>query len=233
VFWPQVVTTAKTGDAVVSDLEDPLELRAVLFRSLNTKWSERTAQEFLDRVGAWRIVPGGVPENWAEGTYATIAFRHRFAVGVRVLPVTLDELRTETAYWYGLLGPLGNSAKMKKAFGAAPPPDARPADHFAFATDAHFNNTLPVSLEWQGASPRAVIEPLSASELLAAAAWADVAGCAEPQVCARCHTRFTWPRKKTYCLGDCAHQVAVRTYKRKKAAEKKVQMASKTGLKST
>jgi hypothetical protein len=227
VFWPQVQTIGKSHDAVVNDLEDALELRTALFRSLNARWNEESALALLNKVGAWRIEPSGVREHWLEGTYATLAFRHRPAFGCRVVPVTLEDIQRDTEYWYGLLGTLGNTAKMKKAFAAPPPADAIPADQFAFATEAHFFNTLEVSLEWQGEHPRAVVEPLTASELLSAAAWADVVSRTDAQVCARCQTRFTWPRKKVYCLADCAHRVAVRTYKRKMAALKRAQMVEK------
>jgi len=53
-----------------------------------------------------------------------------------------------------------------------------------------------------------------------AAACSDVVSRAEKQVCARCGTRFTWPRKKKHCQWECEHLAAVGKYKRKKALEK-------------
>jgi hypothetical protein len=229
VLWPEVVT-AKGGDTEVGELDGPLDLRAFLFKALNTNRSERAALAFLDRVGAWRIVPGGVPEVevWAKGTYTRFAYRHRFALNMRVLPVPLDELWGEAEYWYQRQCLLGEpkKKKMKKAFSQPPQASARPHDIFSYAAEAHFANTLPVSLEWSGTDPRAVVEPVTATELLAVAAWADVAGKVPLYVCARCHTRFASPRKRKYCLGECGHLEAVRNHKRKLARAKAIVRAN-------
>jgi hypothetical protein len=63
------------------------------------------------------------------------------------------------------------SDHLRSVFKQAPPPDARPHDHFSFSREAQFSNTLPVSLEWHGKDPYAVVEAITASELLVAAAW--------------------------------------------------------------
>jgi hypothetical protein len=83
----------------------------------------------------------------------------------------LDDLRQESKYWYRLLRALSNPQKLRSVFKQAPPPDARPHDHFSFSREAQFSNTLPVSLEWHGKDPYAVVEAITASELLVAAAW--------------------------------------------------------------
>src|ERR1039458_2164274 len=98
VFVPKVKTT-KWGDTELSDIDEPLDLRARLFKAFNTNWSEKSVLAVLEHVGAWKIGPGGVGQV-ADGTYANIAYRHRLAINVRVLPVTLDEVRGDVEYWY-------------------------------------------------------------------------------------------------------------------------------------
>jgi hypothetical protein len=224
VFWPQVEAT-KRGDVKTHEIEDPTDLRAVLFKAFRTNWEEKSILAFLDRIGAWQVVTDDRRETWAKGRYANVAYRHRLLLNARVLPVTLHEVQRETDYWYQILGLLGNHAKLKEKVKSPPSDDARPCEHFAFAAEAQFSNTLPVSLEWYGREPRAVIAPITASELLAAAAWADIVGDTAAYVCAHCHTRFASPRKKKYCLGECGHNVAVRNYKRKCALEKAARIA--------
>jgi hypothetical protein len=83
---------------------------------------------------------------------------------------------------------------------------------------------LPVSLGWQGKDPYAVIETISAWELMIAAAWSDVVSRAEEQVCARCGTRFTVaPKEKALPVGmwtfSCRSQVQKKKGTRKAKAE--------------
>jgi hypothetical protein len=222
VFWPQVELN-KWGEAVVAEIEGPLDLRAHLFKAVNTNWSEKAVLAFLDRAGAWRILPAAREEEWAKGTYANVEFLHRYRTAVQILAVTVKELREEAEYWYRLLQCLGDPAKLKKAFRPPPGGEARISDVIMFGLETRSKNTLPVSLEWQGRDPRAVIETITAAELLAAAAWADVASHTGPQVCGHCMTRFASARKKKYCRPDCGHAVAVRNYKRKLALAKKGQ----------
>lgn len=219
VLWPQV-ETMKRGTLELSEIEDPLDRRIQLFRVFNTTRTEATALDFLHHIGAWRVVQDNIREEWAKGTYVDVAYRHRQAIGLRVLPTTLDEMLRDTERWYRLLG-VHSPKKVEAEFKPPPPPDARLSDRYLFAMEAHFVNTLPVSLEWHGKDPYAVIETISAWELMTAAAWADVVGRADEQVCAACGTRFTWPRKKKHCRWECGHLAAVRKYKRKQALEKK------------
>jgi len=219
VLWPKVETT-KWGDTVMQEIEDPSDIRAALFHSLNTKWTESGALSILNRLGAWQVWnEDGQEQDWQKGTFARIAYRHRAEIKVRVLPVELDDMRRTTQYWYDLLGSPKNSAKLKAAFRQPPREDATPAEQHSFAWEAKFTNTLPVSLEWVGREPRAVIETICASEILAAAAWADVAAGVPTQVCQRCNTRFSCKRKKKYCRWECGHAEAVMNYKRKRARE--------------
>jgi hypothetical protein len=226
VFWPQVIETA--GVTEIAEIEDPLDLRAQLFKMFNTNWNEDAALDFLESAGAWGAIEEDRREPWAKGTYVNVAFGHRDAVGLRVLPTTLEELRSDTGRWYRLLRTLSNPTKLKADFKQPPPADARPIDRFGFAGDAHFNNSLQVSLEWHGKDPLAVVETITAWELMIATAWADVVGRADEQVCAHCGTRFTWPRKKKHCRWECGHLVAVRNYKRKRALEKQNNKARKS-----
>jgi hypothetical protein len=219
VFWPEVIQTA--GVVKVREIDEPLDLRARLFKAFNTNWSESTALDILDRVGAWRAAKATGNEQEPEGRRANVAYGHRLELNLCVSPVTLDQLRSDTERWYRLSGVLGNPAKLRAEFKEPPNADSRPHDLVAFAGDSHFNNTLRVSMEWHGKAPRAVVETITAWELMVATAWADVVGKVEPQVCAYCGTRFTSPRIKTHCLGECAHLFAVRAYKRRKALEKK------------
>ena len=139
----------------------------------------------------------------------------------------MDDLRGDAELWYKRLGSLRYPAKLRAEFKKPPPTNARPSDLDAFASEAGFTNTLPVSMEWEGKDPYAVVETISGWELMVATAWADVVGKAEPQVCDQCGTRFTWPRKKKHCRWDCGHLRAVRTYKRKMALEKRKRKARK------
>jgi len=217
VFWPQVQKT-KWNDVELTEIEDALDLRAQLFHIFNWNWTEQAVLAFLNRAGAWRIVDDGDETTWTAGTFATVAYGHREAVGIRVVPITLDEMRRETAYWYRLLCALSNPSKLRAAFRQAPKSDSRPHDRFMFGIDTHFFNTLPVSLEWHGKDPYAVIEAITASELLVAAAWTDVVRRAPKSKSARdVATRFTWPRKKKHCRWECGHLDAVKRHKRAKA----------------
>jgi len=228
VFWPQADATS-WGDAEIAEIEDPLDLRNQIFRTFNTNWTEDSALDLLNRVGAWRIMQNGDrQEEWAKGMYANVAFGHRQAIGVRVEVMTLAEMRRDTDRWYRLLSSLQNPTRLRTEYRQPPPAKARPHDHYSFATEAHFSNTLSVSLEWHGKDPYAVVETITAWELMIAAAWADVVGRAEEQVCARCGTRFTWPRKKKHCRWECGHLVAVRKYKRKRALERQKNKAGRS-----
>jgi hypothetical protein len=218
LFWPQVV--GKGGNVEATEIADPLSLRAQLFNLLNTDRSEGAALSFLNRVGAWRLWDGGNRESWAEGTYVNLNYGHRLAINGRVLPITLADLLRDTGHWYRLLGTLRNPVKLRAVFKQPPPADSRSSDRYLFALDAHLSNTLPVSLEWHGKDPFAVVETVTAWELMIATAWADVVSRAEDQLCANCGTRFTWPRKKKHCRLECGHSAAVRKYKRKRSLEK-------------
>jgi hypothetical protein len=227
VFWPQVETT-KWGDVELTEIENPLEFRIKLFRFFNMNKTEAAALDFLQDIGAWRIVSETERERWAEGTYANVTHGHRKGVGLRMLPTTLPEILQAIEGWYRLLGN-HNPKKLEAQFKPPPPPDARVSERNLFAMEAQFVNTLPVSLEWHGKDPYAVIETISAWELMIAAAWSDVVSRAEKQVCARCGTRFTWPRKKKHCQYECGHLAAVGRYKRKKALEKRQQAEAANG----
>jgi hypothetical protein len=227
VFWPQVETT-KWGDVELAEIEDPLDRRIQLFKVFNRNRTEAAALDFLQHIGAWRIVAESNHEEWAKGTHANVTYGHREGIGLRMLPTTLPEILQATEGWYRLLGN-HNPKKLEAQFKPPPPPDARPSERDLFAMEAQFVNTLPVSLEWHGKDPYAVIETISAWELMIAAAWSDVVSRAEGQVCARCGTRFTWPRKKKHCRWDCGHLAAVLKYKRKLAVEKKKQREAAKG----
>lgn len=222
LFWPQVEKT-RWGGVEVTEIDGPLDLRAQLFKAVNTNWNENAVLGFLDRVGAWSIYPSEREEEWAKGRYANVEFLHRRTDLVEIIALTDRELRTEVKRWYRLLQMLDDSARLKKAFRAPPAPDARVSDVIMFGLETRLYNTLPVSLEWHGRDPRAVIETVSATELLAAAAWADVASHTGTQVCNNCMTRFASTRKKRYCRWECGHAVAVRNHKRKIALAKRSQ----------
>jgi hypothetical protein len=134
VFWPQVELN-KWGEAVVAEIEGPLDLRAHLFKAVNTNWSEKAVLAFLDRAGAWRILPAAREEEWAKGTYANVEFLHRYRTAVQILAVTVKELREEAEYWYRLLQCLGDPAKLKKAFRPPPGGEARISDVIMFGLD--------------------------------------------------------------------------------------------------
>jgi hypothetical protein len=85
---------------------------------------------------------------------------------------------------------------------------------------------LPTHLECKG-SPHAVIQPITGRELLIAMAWIDLGG-SDFQVCQNCGIPFTWPHKRKFCSDNewgrpspCAHAVAQRMYRKRKADEKK------------
>lgn len=225
VLWPQVVLN-KWGEAEPVEIEDPLGIRSALFRELKAGWAAEAVVKILDEVGAWAVDPvwdarDEQRHTYAKGTFATITSGHRYLGRIQVRGVALDDVKRETERWYRLVCLLDDPSKLKKAYGAPPKGDARPSDVFMFAAEAHFTNTLPVSLEWRGRDPRAVVEPLTATELLAAYAWADVASRHSPQVCANCTSVFTNPRIKTHCDAVCAHRSAAKAYKRREAAKRR------------
>ena len=222
-FWPKVIKPAHVYPEI-AEIEDALDCRAELFRLLNKNPTEGAALQFLERIGAWRIqkLESTSVHVWAKGTFVDIDFGHRFALGMHVAPLTLDEIISDASHWYKILSQ-GESAR-RKVFGKPPDPaKARPYDLSMFATEANVLNTLPVSIEWHGKDPHAVIETICGWEILTAAAWADVAGGLDVQICAECHTRFTSTRKKKHCMWSCGHRAAQREYKRNhpKAGRKK------------
>ena len=79
---------------------------------------------------------------------ANVAYGHRDEVGLRVWAVTLEEMRGDTERWYKALAILNNPRKLKARFEQSPT-DARPYDVLAFASDAHFHNTLQVGQDGQ------------------------------------------------------------------------------------
>jgi hypothetical protein len=218
VFWPQVEKTS-WGDVELEEIEDPLLMRIRLLKLFHADRTEEAALQFLQTIGAWRVIQEEREESFAAGTYANITFGHRRLIGLRALPTTLDELLKETSHWYKLIG-VKSREKLEAHYSQPPANSTRPWDRDWFAINASFANTLPVSLEWRGKDPYAVIETVSAWELMEAAAWADAVSRADEQVCAKCATRFTWPRKKKYCTWECGHLIAVQKYKRKRAALK-------------
>jgi hypothetical protein len=224
VFWPQVI-----ADEHTEEIEDwtPLDLRASLFHTFNKNWNEDAALGFLNLIGAWAITGAGKREEWAQGTYTSVMFGHRDLVGLRVLPLPVEEMRSDVAYWYKLQTARHVLTKLQAEFKQEPRSDANYFDRLSFAADAQLRNTLPVSLEL-GKEPYAVIETITARELLIACSWLDAAGGLDVRVCAECATRFTSRRKTKYCRVECGHVVAVRNYKRKLALEKRKQKRSKS-----
>jgi hypothetical protein len=200
VFWPQVIANEDTEEI---ENESPLDLRARLFHTFNTDWNEGTALAFLNRVGAWQTTTVGgttpdVPVN--------VVFGHRDEIGLHVLPVTLEEMHTEIDFWY----------KVQSAR-----PSLTNYGRLAFAAEARAHNTLSVSLE-SGRDPHGVVDTITARELLVACSWLDAAGGSDLYICAECATRFRSRHKKKYCRWECGHVVAVKNYKRKLAALKKL-----------
>jgi len=209
VFWPQVIANEDTEEI---ENESPLDLRARLFHTFNTDWNETTALAFLNLVGAWQTTAAGDREEWAQGTYTNVTFGHRDEIGLRVLPVTLEDMQTEIDFWYKL-----QSAR----------PGPTRFGRLAFAAEARAHNTLSVSLE-SGRDPHGVVDIITARELLVACSWLDAAGGSNLYICAECATRFRSRHKKKYCRWECGHLVAVRKYKRKLALEKRKQKRLKS-----
>src|SRR5258708_1485254 len=114
VFWPEVIQ--KHGVTELTEIEDPLDLRAQIFKAFNSNRSEATALNFLNRVGAWKATEEAIQESGAEGTYANVFYGHRQAIHFRVLPVTSEELWQDTEHWYKLLGSLRNPTKLRAEF---------------------------------------------------------------------------------------------------------------------
>jgi hypothetical protein len=82
-------------------------------------------------------------------------------------------------------------------------------------------------LEWKR-NPHAVVQPVTARELLIAATWVDLVSGSQFQECEHCGTPFTWDRKRTFCppykltgISPCAHVVAQREYKKREDAKKR------------
>lgn len=224
VFCP-VVKTTKWGwvqPEGVKEIEGPLELRNELLRMFHTDWNEGAVLSFLERVGAWKLYDSQERGPDKRTFVSNVTFRHRQVLGGRVPEVSMSDLQAEVKHWHRLLDSLHSPVKVQKVFKQPPPATARPHDHFSFAMEASFVNTLPVSLEWERGNPYAVIETITGWELMVAAAWSDAVSHAKKQVCARsgCTTPFTWPRKKKYCRWECGHLEAVKRYKRKKALER-------------
>lgn len=180
--------------------------------------SEAAALEFLDKIGIWTM---GEVAPYADATFLSGAFGYRFIGNERYpLPLTVEELWEYQERWKGLLK---NPEKLRRQFGPAPEPNARPFDQLNFALSSYFGNTLPIHLEWKR-RPHAVLQPITGHELLIATAWVDLVSGSEFQVCQKpdCGIPFTWYRKRMFCPdGSCAHVMAQRMYRKRKHEQKK------------
>lgn len=211
-------------DAAPELIEDPRKLRNEFLRM---ERSEEAALRFLRLVGVWdvdeREPQSDLPETRLSGT-----FGFRVVTGA-ARSVALDDIWAAQEYWKDLLkGPAKRrDEKLRAKFGPPPHADARPHDHITFAWNTHFFNTLPMHLEWKR-NPHAVIQPVTARELLIAATWVDLVSGSQFQECEHCGTPFTWDRKRTFCppykltgISPCAHVVAQREYKKREDAKKR------------
>jgi hypothetical protein len=198
-------------------IEDAWNLRNEFLRM---EHSEEAALELLEKVGVWSV---GNSAPWSKAKYLSGAIGHRFIDPRQYpLPLTIEELWNEQEEWIEMLKEK-SYAKLRAMFGPPPKQDPRPHDHFMFALNTHFFNTLPIHLEWKQ-QPQAVIQPITGRELLIATAWVDLVRRFEFQVCQKCGTPFTSERKRRFCPPDryditspCAHAAAQRSYRRRQS----------------
>lgn len=182
--------------------------------------SEEAALRFLGKVGVWGL---GQRAPWSGAKSLSGAYGHRYvSAPLYPLPMTIEELWAEQETWKELLR---KPAALRTKFAQPPNSDARPIDHINFALNTHFQNTLPMHLEWKR-HPIGIIQPITGRELLIATVWIDLVRGSPFQECDYCGTPFTWDRKRTYCpprdetgVSACAHAAAQRMYKKREDAK--------------
>ncbi len=219
VYVPEVDCTAAQ-----EEIEDPRRLRNEFLRM---ERSEEAALNFLHRVGLWAADPGIEPQSDLQETRLSGAFGFRVFEGM-ARPVSLEDVWEEQEYWKDLLkGPAKRrNGKLRAKFGTPPDANARPHDHVSFAWNTHFFNTLPMHLEWKR-NAHAILQPMTAHEMLTATTWGDLVSGSPFQECNLCRTPFTSDHKRKFCppykltgVSACAHAAAQRAYKRREDAKK-------------
>jgi hypothetical protein len=209
--WMLVPEVNQEMERKLTPIDDAWELRNQFFRM---KHDEKTALDFLNHVGVWSAVADPHASASAGGMLLSGHFGHRHFFG-RALPLTLEGLWRDKEHWKTLLRP-ENEVQLRAEFGTPPPEDAPPFEKSSFASKARFQNTLPLHLEWHRKGPRAVIQPITGSELLVATTQVDIVSGAARQICQRqdCGSPFSGRRRK-YCGWYCGHIESVRAHRAK------------------
>jgi hypothetical protein len=226
ILFPSV---SQHAERRLARIDDPEEIRKQFFKMT---FEEDSACDFLNGVGVWSAIEDeraidrpGVREMLLRG-----AFGYRWLSG-RAIVATLESLSDEQKYWRELCR---NRAKLRAAFGPPPPTNSASGLKDWFALESQFGNTLQVHLEWRGRHPHAIIQPVTARELLTALAWIDLVTGAECKVCQNpnCGVEYTRGGRK-YCSWQCEHANSVRAWRiRKREAEKEANGKAKSARKS-
>lgn len=200
----------------IGDLKRPpkhkliLDLWELRDEFLRLKHTPERAQKFLTKVGLYRLGEAVIPP---KGPGALVgAFGSRFFRGVAT-PLPLEELWRHQAFWKSRLS---HPQELQKTFGAPPGADAKSEDHERFAAMSHWENRLPIRVEWKKGLPVGVIEAATLREALMVTTHLDLISSANFQICKRpdCRTPFTG-RKREYCYWYCGHIEQVRRSRRK------------------
>jgi hypothetical protein len=219
-----LVPEAKQGPA--KRIADPWALRNDFLRM---EHSEAAALNFLERIGVWGV---GDCANYEGATSIQGAFGYRYITYPQYpTPMTIEELWDEQERWKAMLR---NPARLRAEFSGRPSDGASSYDHFKFACDTQYKNTLLTHIEPKPL-PHAVIQPITGRELLIALAWVDLVGGSEVQVCQNCGIPFTSNRKRMFCpptqeyaiTSPCAHAAAQRAYRKRNSSKAKARKKSR------
>jgi hypothetical protein len=204
----------KVGNVTTSNI-DGWEVRR---RLQKLKDSEQAVLDFLHEVGVWSaVVDPAASEAMFGGKLLSGPIGSRYLSG-RAVPLEVDMLWRWKNHFSDI-------SSIKRQFGPPPVPNARPIDKLKFAVERHFLNELPLHIEWRRSKPFAVIETITAMELLIATTNLDMLRGGKWKVCELDTCRMPFPvlteHDKKYCSWDCAHVMSSRKSRRRKKKDKK------------
>jgi hypothetical protein len=171
------------------------------------KRSDEAVLDFLNGIGVWSAQsdPAASEAKFQEKLLSG-PIGSRYLSG-RALPLALDMLWQWKDYFSKI-------AAIKQQFGPPPAANARPVDKLKFAVERHFFNELPMHIEWRRNKPFAVIETITAMELLIATTNLDMLKGGRWRVCELDTCRMPFPvlteHDKKYCSWECAHVISSR-----------------------
>jgi hypothetical protein len=178
---------------------------------------------FLDQVGVWILEDPGIPvvmdlEGLPRQFFSGV-FGSRFAMGT-ALPVSRERLQDNARGWNELLM---NRSALKQRFSPLPAAAAGKTAKDRYAWSTWSMNSLNMHIEWHGGNAFAVVETITAWEMLVATTHLDLLRGSKFGICQRKDCAIAFPKvskhDRKYCSQACAHLVAVRKSRKRKKQE--------------